>query len=259
MKRFAACVAASLAFFVAMPMAASAGAEELSKVIERLKPSVVAIATLSKTRAPAISFIGTGFAVTNGRTVITNAHVVSQIGTRDQSEVLGILIGTTEKPEFRLAKIVSIDAERDLAEISFDGPPLPALKIGNSDLVKEGDSLFFTGFPLGVVLGFHHVTHRGMVSAITPTSLPALTSQNLNTKMILQLRSAPFYVFQLDGTAYPGNSGSPLYNAETGEVLGIINKVFVQGTKEAVLTHPSGITYAVPSKFIRELLEHRRP
>jgi len=98
-----------------------------------------------------------------------------------------------------------------------------------------------------------------MISAITPVSLPALTSQNLNAKMILQLRGTPFYVFQLDGTAYPGNSGSPLYNAETGEVVGIINKVFVQGTKEAALTHPSGITYAVPGKFIRELLEHRRP
>jgi serine protease Do len=259
MNRYAARIAAFLAFFTAFQMTLPAQAEELSKVIERLKPSVVAIATFSKTRAPAISFIGTGFAVTNGRTVITNAHVVQAIGTRDPAEVLGILIGTTEKPEFRLAKIVSTDPERDLAELSFDGPPLPALKIGNSDLVKEGDSLFFTGFPLGVVLGFHHVTHRGMVSAITPTSLPALTSQNLNTKMILQLRSTPFYVFQLDGTAYPGNSGSPLYNADTGEVLGIINKVFVQGTKEAVLTHPSGITYAVPSKFIRELLEHRRP
>jgi serine protease Do len=259
MNRFAAQLALILAFVISSSAASPAGAEELSKVIERLKPSVVAIATYSKTRAPAISFIGTGFAVSDGRTVITNAHVVKQIGTRDQAEVLGILIGTTDKPEFRLAKIVSTDAERDIAELSFDGPPLPALKIGNSDLVKEGDSLLFTGFPLGVVLGYHHVTHRGMVSAITPTSLPALTSQNLNAKMIMQLRSAPFYVFQLDGTAYPGNSGSPLYNAETGEVVGIINKVFVQGTKEAVITHPSGITYAVPGKFIRELLEHRRP
>lgn len=259
MNRFAVRLAAILAFFVAFPLSAPVGAEELSKVIERQKPSVVAIATLSKTRAPAITFIGTGFAVTDGRTVITNAHVVKQVGVRDESEVLGILIGTTDKPEFRLAKIVSSDTERDLAELSIAGPPLPALKIGNSDLVKEGDSLFFTGFPLGVVLGFHHATHRAMISAITPVSLPALTSQNLNAKMILQLRATPFYVFQLDGTAYPGNSGSPLYNAETGEVVGIINKVFVQGTKEAALTHPSGITYAVPAKFIREMLEHRRP
>ena len=31
-------------------------------------------------------------------------------------------------------------------------------------------------------------------------------------------------VYQRDGTAYPGNSGSPLYSPVTGEVVGIITK-----------------------------------
>ena len=53
-------------------------------------------------------------------------------------------------------------------------------------------------------------------------------------------------VFQLDATAYPGNSGSLLYDPETGEVVGIINKLFVKESKEVVLEKPSGITYAIP-------------
>ena len=71
--------------------------------------------------------------------------------------------------------------------------------------------------------------------------------------MIKRLRD-PYDVFQLDATAYPGNSGSPLYIPETGEVVGVINKVFVKESKEAVLEKPSGITYAIPVRYVKELL-----
>lgn len=66
--------------------------------------------------------------------------------------------------------------------------------------------------------------------------------------------SAPYNVFQLDATAYPGNSGSPLYHTETGQVVGIINKVFVQESKESVLQKPSGISYAIPINHVQDLL-----
>jgi S1-C subfamily serine protease len=65
-------------------------------------------------------------------------------------------------------------------------------------------------------------------------------------------------VFQLDATAYPGNSGSPLFDPATGEVVGIVNMVFVKGTKEAALAQPSGITYAIPSQHLLELLRSTR-
>jgi serine protease Do len=37
-------------------------------------------------------------------------------------------------------------------------------------------------------------------------------------------------------------------------VLGIINMVFVKGTKETALTQPSGITYAIPASHLQALL-----
>jgi len=64
----------------------------------------------------------------------------------------------------------------------------------------------------------------------------------------------PFRVYQLDATAYPGNSGSPLYDPETGEVLGVMNMVFVKSTKENVLSDPSGISYAIPVEYLQRLL-----
>ncbi len=235
-----------------------AKADNASRAIAQLKPSVVAIATLHRTRVPAMKFIGTGFVVGDGQTVITNAHVVQAVGVSDAGETLGIVSGNGTLTDFREARLINQDAERDLAQLKYDGPALPALKIGNSDNAREGQSLLFTGFPLGMVLGFHHVTHRAMISSITPVAIPAASSRNLNAKLVKQLRSTPYYVFQLDGTAYPGNSGSPLYDAESGEVFGVINKVFVKETKEAAISQPSGITYAIPSKYIIELLDRKK-
>ena len=200
-------------------------AEDLPATITKVKPSVVGIATLKKGRTPPIHFIGTGFVVGDGLTVITNAHVIKQPGIADGSELLGVLTGSNQAmADLRAATIMNTDTERDLVQLRIAGTPLPTLKIGNSDAVREGESLVFTGFPLGMVLGFHHVTHRALVSAITPVADPAPTSQVLNPRMIAQLRTAPYNVFQLDGTAYPGSSGSPLYDPNTAEVLGrVIN------------------------------------
>jgi S1-C subfamily serine protease len=97
------------------------------------------------------------------------------------------------------------------------------------------------------------VTHRSIISAITPNAIPATATQQLNVNMLKMLQT-PYDVFQLDATAYPGNSGSPLYDENTGKVVGIINKVFVQGSKENALTNPSGISYAIPAEHIKKLL-----
>jgi S1-C subfamily serine protease len=64
-------------------------------------------------------------------------------------------------------------------------------------------------------------------------------------------------IYQLDITAYPGNSGSPLYAADSGEVIGVLNKVFVKEAKETVLEKPSGISYAIPVKYLIELAKRK--
>ncbi|MGY0648844.1 MAG: serine protease, partial [Paraglaciecola chathamensis] len=38
---------------------------------------------------------------------------------------------------------------------------------------------------------------------------------------------------------------------------GIINKVFIKETKEAVLEKPSGISYAIPVKYLRMLSKNK--
>lgn len=72
-----------------------------------------------------------------------------------------------------------------------------------------------------------------------------------------RLSEGPFEIYQLDAVAYPGNSGGPVFNADTGEVVGVINMVMVKGTRESALSNPTGLTYAVPVRFVRELLAQR--
>ena len=129
------------------------------------------------------------------------------------------------------------------------------LAIRNTDSVREGQSIAFMGFPIGGVLGFSPVTHRATISSITPIALPPPNASRLDAAAVARLRQGAFDIYQLDGTAYPGNSGGPLLDADTGAVLGLLNMVLVKNTRESLLSAPSGISYAIPAKYVRALLD----
>ena len=234
-----------------------AQAGSLARTVATLKPSVVGIGTFQKTRSPAVRFVGTGFAVGDGGQVVTNAHVLPAVLDGARLEQLGIVIAAGERVEFRPAKVVASDREHDLALLSFEGAPLSPLALGEETLA-EGSELAFTGFPLGMVLGLHHATHRALLAAVTPIVLPSLSSGKLGAGAIVQLQRAAFPIYQLDATAYPGNSGSPVYDPASGVVHGVLNMVFVKGLKETAITTPSGITYAIPVRHVRELMQRKK-
>jgi S1-C subfamily serine protease len=252
-NNYMACLLGFVTLCLAPFLAHSIHAADLPTVVQTIKPSIVGIGSYEKLRSPSVKFVGTGFAVADGLSIITNAHVANAAAP-GENESLGIITGKGTEIEFRPAKLVANDPEHDLALLRISGKPLPALELGDSGKIVEGQSIAFTGFPLGILLGLNHATHRGIVSAITPIAMPVLGSGRLDPRMVAQLRKEPYPIFQLDGTAYPGNSGSPLYDPETGVVYGVINMVFVKGVKENAITNPSGITYAIPIKFARDLL-----
>jgi len=230
-------------------------------IIERVKPSIVAVGTFERTRTPQFQFLGTGFVVGDGTLIATNTHVLPKVLDPAHQEVLAILIpGQIKdgKEPGREVKQVAVDPTSDLALLKVQGLTLPALKIGDSDAAKEGQDILFTGFPIGAVLGPYPATHRGIISAITPIAIAPARAGELDAQTVRRLSSGAFPIFQLDATAYPGNSGSPVYDPSTGEVLAIVNMVFVKGTKESALTQPSGITYAVPANRLQALLNSAR-
>jgi len=232
-------------------------AAALPDVIEKIKPAIVGVGVFQKTRRPPSIFRGTGFVVADGLHVITNAHVLPEKIDSEKKEIVAVFAGKANLIEIREATKVAEDRDHDLAILKITGRPLPAMSLGDSNRVREGEIYAFTGFPIGMVLGLNAVTHRGIISAITPVVIPQLSGQLLEKRIVTRL-NAPYNVFQLDATAYPGNSGSPLYSPDTGHVVGIINKVFVQETKETVIQKPSGISYAIPIIHVHELLKKVR-
>ena len=247
-----------VAYLVAgSPLAADDTAETAIGTIARIKNSVVAIGTYERTGTPPFQFRGTGFAVGDGTYIITNAHVVAGNADVPRKGVLGIMLPAANRQEaqFREAREVAVDPGTDLALLKIGAPALPPIRIGTSDGVREGQSVLFTGFPIGSVLGPYPATHRGMVASVTPIAIPQGRTSSLNSKVIRRLTTGSFPVFQLDATAYPGNSGSPVYDSQSGDLLGVINMVLVKGTKESALTQPSGITYAIPAKYVIELMQ----
>lgn len=247
-----------ISLFLALCLGCSAAATHantLPRTIAAVKPSVVGIGTNLRTRSPAIVFHATGFVVGDGLSVISNAHAVTTLDS-ERMETLGIVTGKGDQLAFREARVVAIDRVHDLVHLRLSGAPLPALALAGAELVDEGRDLAFTGYPLGIQLGMNPVTHRAMLSAQTPAILPTPNSRGLNPRAVVALqRGTPFTLYQLDGTAYPANSGSPVYDPETGAVLAVINMTLVKGTKESAITDPSGISYAIPVRYVHELLQ----
>lgn len=237
--------------------ALAAATPTLPDIIDKIKPAIVAVGAFQKTRRPPSIFRGTGFVIADGLHVVTNAHVVPEKLDVEKKEVVAVFIGKANLVEVREATKVVEDLDHDLAILKITGRPITPMTLGDANRVREGEVYAFTGFPIGMVLGLNAVTHRGIVSAITPVVIPQLTAQLLEKKIVSRL-TAPYNVFQLDATAYPGNSGSPLYHPDTGHVVGIINKVFIQESKETVIQKPSGISYAIPINHLQDLLKKIR-
>ena len=234
----------------------------LPDTVDKIRPSIVAVGTVKPAKranaaGPALNYLGTGFVVGNGRQVITNFHVIPEKLDAEAMEALAVFVGRGGSGEARQARVVRSDPDHDVALLEIGGAALPALQLAESGTVREGEEIAFTGYPIGPVLGLYPATHRGIVSAVTPIVIPAMSSRTLTAEQVRRIRS-PFDVYQLDATAYPGNSGSPVYNPQTGRVVGVINSVLVKKTKEAALTDPSGITYAIPVRYVRALLDGAR-
>ena len=239
--------------------ATAAVAATLPELIARAKRSVVAVGSYGLLDTPRFGFRAAGFAVGDGLLVMTSAHVVppDEPGRIDRSIAVQVWQGEGQW-QLRSARLLGRDRRNDLALLEIDGPALPALKLAAQD-APEGASIALMGFPIGNALGQVHTTHRGIVSAWTSIAVPAGDPSGLNPRAVRQLRDGAFKVMQLDAIAYPGNSGGPVLDVETGEVVGVLQGGVIKGTKEAALTAPTGITYAVPASAAAALMaEHKR-
>ncbi len=246
-----------LLVLLAAGAAGVAASADLPALVAAAKPSVLPVGTWSATDSPRFGFRGTGFVIGDGTLVATNFHVLPTGADTENGPRMVVMPGRSEAT-LRRARVVATNRLHDLALLRIEGPPLPALALGEPGTAREGQAVALMGYPVGGVLGFAPVTHAGIVSSLASAGLPAPTSSQLDARAVAQLRQGNFELLQLDAIAYPGNSGGPLFDVASGRVIGVVNMGLVKGNRESALSSPTGITYAVPVQHLLALMREVR-
>src|SRR4051812_20289299 len=180
--------------------------------------------------------VGSGFVVDPEGYIMTNAHVVS--GAQRVEIVLpadnvdGTLATALSGRSYTVAaRIIGVAAELDLALLKVDGMKLPALPLATYTQVRQGETVFAFGSPIGLR---NTLTH-GLVSAVARQVDP----------------DSPLIYVQTDAPINPGNSGGPLVNIR-GEVVGVNTFIMSQsGGNE-------GLGFAIPSATARTAVSQLR-
>ncbi len=231
----------------------------LKENIKKVRKSIVAIGF--EPAPNQITILGSGF-ISQGK-LITCAHLLNNL-TEEQIIKLkaSVLVETTEKG-LELYKWLPIrlvpgkkDIKNDLAIFEFlqEAPNYTeGLVLSDSEKVQIGQDVYFIGFPYAAQLindgfGITLVANRGMVSNIKPDG-----SDPNFTKVW----------FIIDAISNPGNSGCPVINAETNEVIGVMSisfrtpsQVFKEVTsKDLDIREPMHIAGAKPINLVKELLK----
>jgi serine protease Do len=173
--------------------------------------------------------VGSGFVIDADGYILTNAHVVSgaervQIVLPADNADGTLATALSGRMKLAPARIVGLATELDLALLKVDGLNLPALPLAHYSVLRQGETVFAFGSPIGLR---NSLTH-GLVSAVARQVDP----------------DSPLIYVQTDAPINPGNSGGPLVNIR-GEVVGVNTFILSQSGGN------DGLGFAIPSATAR--------
>ncbi|MFB5088830.1 trypsin-like peptidase domain-containing protein [Psychrobacillus sp. PGGUH221] len=161
--------------------------------------------------------------------VITNHHVVEGAKSLEVTLVDGTKVD---------AKLVGSDIWSDLAVLEMEDAGVDAvIEFGNSDTLKQGETVIAIGNPLG--LDFYGSVTTGVVSG-KDRAIPV----DLNGDQVVDWQAE---VLQTDAAINPGNSGGALINL-AGQLVGINSMKISESTIE-------GIGLAIPVNTAIPIIE----
>src|SRR3954466_5730327 len=171
---------------------------------------------------------GPGFVIDDRGTIVTNAHVVGEVGTAqvrfgDQGRTLD-------------APVLGRDASSDLAVLRVDPSQsgrLYPLTLADSGKVRIGDTAVAIGNPFGL----DRTATAGIVSGLG-RHITAPNGFDIDE------------VIQTDAPINPGNSGGPLLDARA-RVIGVNSQI---ETGPGLGRGNVGIGFAVPSNAVRDVV-----
>lgn len=215
---------------------------DVTKAVDKASGAVVGITNIqevstggfwsprSSSEQPAGSGSGVIYKVEGDKAfIVTNNHVIQDA---KQLEVT-MPDGTKE-----VAQIVGHDVWTDLAVISISSKDVKTVAtFGNSDVLKQGETVIAIGNPLG--LEFYGSVTTGVVSG-KDRSVPV----DINGDGTIDWQQE---VLQTDAAINPGNSGGALVNL-AGELVGINSMKIAQSSVE-------GLGFSIPINSAIPIIE----
>ncbi len=209
--------------------------------VEKSSPSVVAIGIAQRAINPFNPFsapnsgntnntIGTGFAVSDSGIIVTNRHVVSDLGTKYS-------VITKDGKKLEVTKIYR-DPNLDLALVQINGSIPKQLELGDSSKIKVGQTAIAIGNALG---RFDNTVTTGIVSGLG-RAVSAGDPFSGETEQLDNL-------IQTDAAINPGNSGGPLLNS-AGQVVGV-NVATTEGAQNIGFAIPINSVKALVDEFVK--------
>ena len=208
-----------------------------------------AVFMLAKKTETNVEFLGTGFLVSEKGYLLTCSHIINPL-----DPVVAIQVGnlnsfnpmTLGKVNFLDLTLVQNDAINDVAllKIKADiGAQVPTNIFGDTTKLECGSRVAIIGFPFGNS-GLH---------------LQSITSGIISSKAIT---STGIKLLQFDGMIHEGNSGSPLINLDTNQIVGVVTNRFNPSaggakimTGNRQLGVETNISYASIIEYGQELLK----
>ena len=233
-----------------------------SEIIEKNKKAIILIDVQipGEANQVKISIKGTGFIISLDGKFITNAHVYRSI-QENEMEYAGVSVpgktdekGLTHYDRFKIEKI-AIDEENDVALLKIiptqDVTTFSAIESGGLETlenIKEGQDIVFIGYPLAVELlnmgfGITMTTNKCIISSIKRRGV-----------------DGSLHFFLVDTHSNGGSSGSPVFSAETGKVIGISSARIsskIQIPNGQIADIPANLGICRPIKYAIELIEKK--
>jgi hypothetical protein len=176
------------------------------QILKHVAPSVMVVESLGAKGS--VNTLGSGVVIAPGR-VITNRHVIED----------GLNFKVEHDGETWPARLIKVDSDHDLAELSAEGLKVPAVQARDSSTLAVGETVYAIGAPEGLEL----TISEGLISGL----------RDFENGRVVQTSAA----------ISPGSSGGGLFDGG-GRLVGI-STFYLKGGQSLNFALPAGWTVAL--------------
>jgi S1-C subfamily serine protease/Flp pilus assembly protein TadD len=235
----------ALALLLSLLLDPAEGATRADQIRQAKASTVLILAINDAGRSVSL---GSGFFLDRDGLLVTNAHVIED-GSR-------LHLYVEDQAVYSTPEVVAVDPDLDLAALRIQTGPINTLQLAEEP-PSDGAEVIAIGYPrITDILQMGFALH----STIAVGTVSGMAQGRSRTQ------GNPASFIQTTGILNFGNSGGPLLDTSTGEVVGMVVTTVPylerardrSGTAVGSVTMKSGIGYSIPAAVIKTWLEKQQ-